>query len=1109
MACSPEHPVGGANTPVGFAELHCLSNFSFLRGASHPEELIQQAMIEGYAGLAVTDECSVAGVVKAWAELRQYQSTIHTGQTGHAGQCAGKTFADSFKFIPGAEFNYEGECFVVLADSRQAYGQLCRLISQCQQRAEKGRYQFSPIDLLQLQQGLLLWRPLLSSVAVSASAVMPVSATAAGVGSLSPPGWLDDILAHFQQRFWLLLELGLNHKDRLHHHHVYELAQQYQLPVLASSYAQMHRSERKMLHDTLTAIRLNRPITEIKKQLLPNGENHLRSLPKLQAIYPPACLAETLKVIERCHFSLDEIRYQYPEESVPKGYSAPSYLREQTYAGARKRYPRGIPEKVEALIDKELRIIGELNYEYYFLTIFDIVSFARAQHILCQGRGSAANSVVCYCLHITEVDPTRTSVLFERFISKRRNEPPDIDVDFENARREEVIQYIYQRYGRDRCAIAATVITYRPKSALRDLGKALDIDLLQLENVIANYGWRYRGKDWIDEVISPQLSRNSHTLSCLRVLLSQLLGFPRHLSQHVGGFVISQGPLLEIVPVENAAMAERTVIQWDKNDLEALGLMKVDILALGMLTAIRKTLDYIGQYEDTTSKNGGKTVSLADIPKTDDPRVYGMLQQADSVGLFQVESRAQMNMLPRLKPEKYYDLVVQVAIVRPGPIHGDMVHPYLKRKNGEEAPDVPLKELEPILARTFGVPIFQEQVIAMAMVGAGFNGDEAEELRRSMASWKKQGHMGSLRHKMSLSLLAKGMTKEYVERICRQIEGFGEYGFPESHAASFALLAYISAWLKYYYPAAFCCGLLNSQPMGFYQPWQLIQDAQRHGVIVLPVDVNKSVWDYTLETGAHLESADKSYRPVSAQSEQTGRIDTKWYLRCGFCSVKGLSQAAADALVKHRPNSGFQSIAEVMQRSHLPRNELESLASANAFASLDKHRYQQRWEVSAHGFYQALFEQEVPQSQVLKCPSRLETIVDDLSNTGVILNDHPVAYLRDQAALDDCVQATSLSTIQPEQEVFVAGVVVNRQRPGTSAGVTFVTLEDETGSINVVIWLQTALKQMETLVKARLLKVYGKVEKDAGGAVIHLIAYKLFDISKELERLEAKSRDYH
>ncbi len=1049
----------------GFVELHSLTNYSFLRAASHPEELVQQALLEGYNGLAITDECSVAGAVKAWREWQKYQDAQPDSRP--------------FKLIVGAEFNFSDKehsaCFVILANNRQAYGELCRLITKCRGRAEKGEYRFHPRDLLQLQEGLLLWRP------DSIHRGRPDSIHKAGF-KLLEQAYLNDLMQHFSGRMWLLLELLLQNSDMERHQTINTCAERYSLSIVASSYPQMHAPERKMLHDALAAIRHNSPIVEIKSQLQPNAENHLRSLQKLEAIYPQAALTETLAVAKRCQFELGELRYRYPKESIPEGYTAPSYLREQTYLGAQQRYPQGLPEKVKQLIEKELRIIGELQYEYYFLTIYDIVKYARRQGILCQGRGSAANSVVCYCLHITEVDPTRTSVLFERFISKRRNEPPDIDVDFENARREEVIQYIYKRYGRDRCAIAATVVTYRAKSAIRDLGKALGLDLLQLENVIANFGWRYRGKDWIDEVISPQVSQDNHTLECFRELLRQLLGFPRHLSQHVGGFIISQGPLIEMVPVENAAMADRTVIQWDKDDLEALGLMKVDILALGMLTAIQKTLSYISDLK-------GKPFRIGDLPKEDDPAVFASLQKADSVGLFQVESRAQMNMLPRLKPEKYYDLVVQVAIVRPGPIHGDMVHPYLRRKNNEEEPDVPLKELEPILERTFGVPIFQEQVIAIAMVGAGFNAEEAEDLRRSMASWKKQGHIGSLRHKLSESLLQRGIPEEYVERICRQIEGFGEYGFPESHAASFALLAYVSAWLKYYYPADFCCGLLNSQPMGFYQPWQLIQDAQRHGATIGPVDINRSTWDSRLE------------QDINHPKEST--------LRLGFRLVKGLSNGAGEAIEIQRPTSGFRSITHMMQLTQLHRDDLEALASANAFACFGEHRYQQRWDVSGHQFYHRLFAGQEPASQELAAPNRIENIVEDHATTGVILSDHPMAYLRDQAVLEDCRCAETLPGIQPNQEIFVAGVVVNRQRPGTSAGVTFVTLEDETGSINVVVWLQTALKQMETLVKAKLLKIYGKVEKDAGGAVIHLIAYKLFDISAELDRLAAKSRDYH
>ncbi|WP_020406929.1 error-prone DNA polymerase [Hahella ganghwensis] len=1029
---------------MSFAELHCISNFSFLRGASHPEELVQQAIKEGYRGIAITDECSVAGVVKAWNEIQKHR-------------------LKHFKLIIGSEFQSNGHCFVVLCQNRKGYGELCRLITGCRRRAEKGQYIFKPEDLLELQHCLLLWHP------------KPDTPS-------QIPDELTALIKHFSQRLWLLLEQHLVEQDFAQLCLVESLSQKLKLPIVASNYAHMHHPDRKMLHDAVTAIRLNSPVSQIASHLKPNAEHHLRSLQKLKALHKPEHLSESLNIIDQCSFELSELHYQYPEESVPQGFTAKSYLRKVTYEGAHTRYPDAIPDSVKALIEKELRIIDELNYEYYFLTIYDIVKYARSIGILCQGRGSAANSVVCYCLRITEVDPTKASLLFERFISKRRNEPPDIDVDFENARREEVIQYIYERYGRDRCAIAATVITYRAKSAVRDLGKALGVDLMQLENVIANYGWRYRGKDWIDEVITPQISQNNHTLSCMRTLLPQLLGFPRHLSQHVGGFVISQGPLIELVPIENAAMENRTVIQWDKEDLESLQLMKVDVLALGMLTAIRKTLEYI-------SERKGYDFTMADIPKDGDDKVYGMLQKADTVGLFQVESRAQMNMLPRLRPEKYYDLVVQVAIVRPGPIHGDMVHPYLKGKNEGKKQEVPLKELTPILARTFGVPIFQEQVIAIAMVGADFTADEAEDLRRSMASWKKQGHMNQLRTKLTERLLGKGVNQDYIDRLCRQIEGFGEYGFPESHAASFALLAYISAWLKYYYPAAFLCGLLNSQPMGFYRPWQLVQDAQRHGVIVMPVDINHSHWDHQLQP--HQNSPEEGA------------------LRLGFRSVKGLSQHSANTLTYNRPEQGYQTMNEVMNLPGISREDLEALASANAFQGLGKHRYQQRWEASAHHFYNQLFMNLEPPSQPLSAPNRLDEIIEEHSSTGVILNDHPMAYLREHSILEDCVSAEDLYHIAPEKEIYVAGVVINRQRPGTSAGVTFVTLEDETGSINVIVWLQTALNQMKDLVKARLLKVYGKVDKDAGGEVIHVVAYKLFDLTHQLMRLESRSRDFH
>lgn len=1091
--------------PIPFAELNCLSNYSFLQGASHPEELVHQAATLGYAGLALTDECSVAGIVKAWQAARQHPE---------------------LQLVVGSEFRHASGRFILLAPDKAGYAELCTLITRCRRQASKGDYHFEPEWLLDdCHRCLLLWSP---APVLSARPPSDLSRPPPRDHVPDVPDTPDvcDVLDayddkrlklahalkhHFHHRLWLLSCLLLLPEDSSNLQFIESLAQQLEAPVVASSRVLMHCSQRKRLQDCLTAIRHNSSVREIRGQLHPNAENHLRPLRKLARLYSRTSLLESLNILQRCTFRMEELAYRYPREVVPPHVSPSAHLRQLTYAGALKRYkvaaPEALPPRLVQQLEKELAIIGELAYEYYFLTIHDIVDYACQQGILCQGRGSAANSAVCYCLGITAVDPLRVSLLFERFISRRRNEPPDIDVDFENERREEVIQYLYRKYGRDRCAIAATVIRYRPKSAIRDLGKALGVDLAALENVIANYGWRYRGKDWINEVISEGVSRDSHLLSSFRNLLQELLGFPRHLSQHVGGFVITEGLLTDIVPVENTSMPDRTVIQWDKDDLEALGLMKVDILALGMLTAIRKTMALI-------STRQGAPFGMTDIPVEDDPQVYRMLQQADSVGLFQVESRAQMNMLPRLRPEKYYDLVVQVAIVRPGPIHGDMVHPYLRRKAGLEPPDVPLPELQPILSRTFGVPIFQEQVIAMSMAAAGFSADEAEELRRSMASWKKHGHMHQLRDKMMNRLLKRGVTEEYVERICRQIEGFGEYGFPESHAASFAQLAYVSAWLKYYYPAEFFCGLLNSQPMGFYQPWQLIQDARRHGVNILPVNLNQSHWDHHVVWNPPATALRPTLSEDTRMIESTDASATRLppgALRLGFRCVSGLSRCVADILVSHRPAAGYHEFSEVSRLPGVDRQSLERLASADAFACLGGHRYQQRWQVAGKGFYAHLFEVQEDDNitPYLPSPSRLDEILESFDSTGVVLDDHPIALLRDEGKLADCITAEEIGKLQQDQEIYVAGVVVNRQRPGTASGVTFVTLEDETGSINLVIWLKTALQQMETLVKSRLLKVYGKVDKDENGKVIHVIVYKLFNITPLLKRLQTSSRDFH
>lgn len=1025
-----------------FTELHCQSNFSFLEGASHPEELFRRAHHMGYRGLAITDECSIAGVVRAWREAKSLKSRT--------------------KLIIGSCFKYQDNLFTVIAKDLTSYHELCRLISHCRQQSEKGDYYFVPSLLKQyIQSGFILWQPNPNTFQ-NIEAEFPEA-------------------AHFSnnQQLKLLLNLDLTHTDKHKVRLIEELSLLLSCSVVASNCALMHEQSRKPLHDVLRAIRLNQSIFQIQEQLLPNAERHLRTLQHLAKIYPAAYLENTQDIADQCHFSLDEISYHYPEETVPSGMSPLKYLKQQTWIGAHKRYGKVIPKKVRNILKKEFNLIEELQYEYYFLTVYDITQFAKSQSILHQGRGSAANSAVCFCLGITEVDPDKTQLLFERFLNRRRNEPPDIDVDFDNSRREEVIQYLYQKYGRDRCAIAATVITYRSKSALRDVGKALGLDLVNLESIIAGYGWRYRSQNWIDEIIDERVSKDHHFIEAFKKRLSEILGFPRHLSQHVGGFVLSQAPLNQLVPIENASMKDRTVIQWDKDDLEAVKLMKVDILALGMLAALQKCLNDLSRLE-------GTTFSLADIKREDDPQVYAMLRNADSVGLFQVESRAQMNMLPRLRPETFYDLVVQVAIVRPGPIHGDMVHPYLKRKHGLEAVDVPLKSMEPILARTYGVPIFQEQVISLAMVAADFSADEAEELRRSMASWKKQGHMNSLRKKLGDNLAKKGVNTEYIQRISSQIEGFGEYGFPESHAASFALIAYYSAWMKHYYPAIFCCALLNSQPMGFYPPWQLIQDAQRHGVTVLPIDVNHSHWDHNVF-----------------------RRHDEYVLQLGLRLVKGLNQQQGHAISERRPANGYADIVHCIQTANLNKADIDALSSAHGFRSFNDNRFENRWQAHAHDYYLGLFQAERTDSKLDQKVSRTQDFLQDLQSTGVTLADHPLAYLRDEHILDDCIQAHDLIHQKQHAEIYTAGLVTNRQRPKTSQGVTFVTLEDETGSINLVVWLSTAQKQLKTLTKSKILKVYGKIDKDDASGVVHVIAYRLFDISDQLQGFQRRSRDYH
>ena len=862
---------------MSYAELHCLSNYSFLRGASHPQELVEQAAHLGYSALAITDECSLAGVVKAHVTAKELD----------------------FKLIIGSEFTIsEGLKLVAIAPSRAAYGELSSLISRSRRRSEKGQYLTHLRDIyFHLKRCFIIWLP---------SDVNQERHHAEALARRCP------------DRFWIGIRQLLSHDDLLRLEETQSLADEISVPTLACGSVEMHSASRKMLHDVITAIRHNTAIQDLGPLRLPNGQQHLRRLDKLIPLYPQTLIGETLRLAQQCNFSLDELRYEYPEEVVPKGHTANSYLRDCVSHGAAKRWPNGVPTAIHERIERELALITELNYEYYFLTVYDIVNFARTRDILCQGRGSAANSVVCYCLHITEVSPEQVSLLFERFISRERDEPPDIDVDFEHERREEVIQYIYQKYTRRRAALAATVITYRSRSAVRDVGKALGMDAVFVEDLAKSLAWWNRERELTAKFKEQGIQASSQQADIFLRMTQQILGFPRHLSQHVGGFVISRGPISNLVPVENASMPDRTVIQWDKEDIESLGLLKVDILALGMLSAIKKSLALV-QRKNPSIK------CIQDIPN-DDQATFRMLQTGDSLGVFQIESRAQMSMLPRLKPNCFYDLVIEIAIVRPGPIQGDMVHPYLRRRAGLEPITYPDPAIKSVLESTLGVPIFQEQVIRLAMVAAGFSGGEADALRRAITNWGRNSKLLTFENKLKAGMLKRGYSADFADQLFSQIKGFGGYGFPESHSASFALLAYVSAWLKRHYPGAFYVGLLNSQPMGFYTPSQLVQDATRHGVNSLPVDVNASDWDHRLVDGGPHQSD---------------------VIQLGLRLIKGLSKRGAEQLLDARRNGHFVSILDVKRRGKLGKDDLEALSAADALRTLTGNRHKTHWAIMA------------------------------------------------------------------------------------------------------------------------------------------------------------------
>ncbi len=1023
-----------------YAELHCLSNFSFLRGASHPQELVRTAAELGYAGLALTDECSVAGVVRAYTAAKDLP----------------------LKLVVGSELDCGDLKLVALAESRAAYAALCGLISRARRAAPKGEYRMCRDDVADClrEHGLLLWMPCFIDPAVDAAAGR----------------WLAE---RFAGRLWIAVELLNEGNDRRRLDAARALGSEVGLPLVAAGDVHMHCRERRMLQDTLTSIRRKVPVDELGFELHSNAERCLRPVDELTRRYPADLLQETLAILDRVNFSLAELRYEYPYELIPPGETPTSYLRALTERGCRWRWPEGESSRVRELIEHELSLIAELRYEAYFLTVHDIVSYARSIGVLCQGRGSAANSVVCFCLGITEVDPDRMQTLVERFISKERNEPPDIDVDFEHDRREEVIQYIYRKYSRERAALAATVITYRGRSAIRDVGKALGIEEAHVGALARSLQWWENGVVDEQRIREAGLDPKSPRVRRWIRLAESLLGFPRHLSQHVGGFVIAERPIHELVPIENAAMPERTVIQWDKDDLEELGLMKVDVLGLGMLSAIRRSFELIEKFS-------GHRHTLASVP-AEDAAVYEMICRADTMGVFQIESRAQMAMLPRLKPKCFFDLVIEVAIVRPGPIQGDMVHPYLRRREGREEVSYPSEAVKQVLEQTLGVPIFQEQVMQLAIVAAGFTPGEADQLRRAMAAWRRNGELEKFEQRLIRGMIERGYSQDFAERLFSQIKGFGEYGFPMSHAASFALLVYVSAWLKRYEPAAFCAALLNSQPMGFYAPQQLVRSAREHGVEVRPIDVNASDFDCTLERDAEGRAA----------------------VRLGMRLVKGLSSDGGKRVQEARAAAPFTTVQSLAETARLNAKDLGALASAGALATLAKHRHRARWEVAGVERPTALldrvsFAEALP---LLRKPTEGEDIAADYRHVGVALGRHPLALIRDRLDAMGVDAARVVAELAPGARVRTAGLVITRQRPAAASGVTFVTLEDETGYLNLVIWERLAERARRPLLGARLLGVAGIVQKESG--VLHVIAEELFDLSALLGKLDARSRDFH
>ena len=1051
-------------TTPAYAELQVTTNFSFLRGASHPEELAGRASVLGLAAFAVTDRNTLAGVVRAHIAIRETQGTARP--------------------LVGARLDFtDAPSVLCLPTDRAAYGRLSRLLTLGKRRADKGACLIARGDFLNFAEGQIVL-----ALASHDGASFDDDAFLSHLRVLKEALGRDDL--------FLAASMLYRGDDEARIARLDAIARHARIPLVATNDVHMHAPERRPLQDVLTCIREKCTIDAAGYRLAANAERHLKPPVEMARLFRhhPGSIERTVEIAGRIAFTLDQLRFEYPEETAP-GVDPDAKLAELTWDGARRRYADGIPDKVARQIDKELAFIAERKYARYFLTVEDIVHFARKQDepILCQGRGSAANSTVCFCLGITEVDPNKYQLVFERFISAARNEPPDIDVDFEHERREEVIQYIYGKYGRDRCGITATVIHYKTRMALREVGKVFGLSadtITALTGTIWGTSDEAFGAERAEEIgVAPDDPRIGMTLRLAR----ELTGFPRHLSQHVGGFVITKGPLSEVVPICNAAMEDRTNVEWDKDDLDAVGLLKVDVLALGMLTCIRKAFALLKTHHR-------REVTLATIPE-EDPAVYGMIQKANTIGVFQIESRAQMSMLPRLLPKTFYDLVIEVAIVRPGPIQGGMVHPYLKRRQGLEPVHYPKPELQAVLERTLGVPLFQEQAMQIAMVGAGFSPEEADRLRRSMASFRRNGSVTVFRDKFIRGMEGNGYTREFAESCFKQIEGFSDYGFPESHAASFALLVYASAWIKHHYPAAFACALLNSQPMGFYAPAQIVRDARDHDVEVRPVDVNHSHWDCTLEPAM-------------------GGIA----LRLGFRQIKGFAEADAHRLVAAREAGNarpFADAVDLWRRARLNSAAMRRLANADAFGSLALKRRPALWQVSPLGEAPlplfAHLEEEQDQPIPLPEMSLGEEVAYDYASLRLSLKAHPLSLLRGRLARERVTRAEKLTEMNNGDRVTVCGIALIRQRPGDS-GVIFVTLEDETGIANIVVWPRVFERFRPVVMGARLMRVSGKLQRE--GIVIHVVAERMEDLTERLRdlvprelvtdpRLDFKSRDFH